>query len=74
MAADIVVNPATDNAFRVLAEKQAREGTSTPAELEGRLRPTYPSVRVIEGIPGETRSERWYVYRDGRWINPDRSV
>jgi hypothetical protein len=74
MAADIVVNPATDSAFRVLAEEKAAEGTSTPAELEGRLRSSYPSVRVIEGISSESRSERWYVYRDGRWINPDRNA
>jgi len=71
MPASILVNPASDATFRRLAETHAANGADTPAELEDRLRSTYPSTRVVEGVSSDATSERWYVYRDGRWINPD---
>ena len=74
MPATILVNPGSDATFKRLAETHASNGVATPADLEERLRQSYPSARVIEGISGNTSLERWYVYRDGRWINPEPSA
>jgi hypothetical protein len=71
MPASILVNPASDTRFKRLAETHAADGADTPADLEDRLRHSYPSARVIQGISSDSASERWYVYRDGRWINPE---
>lgn len=71
MPATILVNPDSDATFKRLAETHAARGAESPADLEDRLRQSYPRTRVIEGISSDSTSERWYVYRDGRWINPD---
>lgn len=71
MPASILVNPASDATFKRLAETHAARGADTPADLEDRLRQSYPRARVIEGISSDSTSERWYVYRDGRWINSE---
>jgi PAS domain-containing protein len=43
------------------------------AELQRRLRETYPNVVVrIRGLHGD-RTEMWYVYRDGTWTPTRRS-
>jgi hypothetical protein len=71
MPASILVNPASDATFKRLAETHAARGPESPEDLEDRLRQSYPRARVVEGISSDATSERWYVYRDGRWINPD---
>ena len=34
------------------------------------LRGEFPRVRVQPGVV-DGNEWRWYVYRDGKWINPD---
>ena len=41
-----------------------------PAELQVRLRATYPLAVVRPRVISSEPSSLWYVYRDGRW-NPD---
>ena len=71
MPASCLINPASDATFKQLAESYASNGAESPAELEERLRQSYPNARVIQGIPINSTLERWYVYRDGRWVNPE---
>lgn len=63
----IVVNPAHDQAFRSSAESLLRDGADTVQELEATLRGKYPSARVVIGVR-DGFYQRWYVYRDGRWV------
>ncbi|HEY7023570.1 MAG TPA: hypothetical protein VH371_01275 [Candidatus Limnocylindrales bacterium] len=63
----LIVNPADDLEF----ERRTHELAATsdaPEELEENLREFYSRVRVVRGVTDIV--ERWYVYRDGRWINP----
>jgi hypothetical protein len=64
-----VTNPDTDSDFRSRAEQLASE-VDTPDELERLLRAEYRRARVVRGVTDIV--ERWYVYRDGRWINNTR--
>ena len=41
-----------------------------PAELQVRLRETYPLAVVRPRVISSEPTSLWYVYRDGRW-NPD---
>ena len=41
-----------------------------PAELQARLRETYPLAVVRPRVISSEPTSLWYVYRDGRW-NPD---
>ncbi len=68
----LITNPAADAEFRSRAECLLADGTATPTELQLRLRADYPEASVVRGIV-EPGSERWYAYRDGRWINPGRA-
>ena len=52
------------------AEAFLARGLERPEELEGLLRPEFPSVRVVPGVVDGT-DWRWYVYRDGRWVNQE---
>lgn len=63
----LYVNPASDAAFRRAVEA-ARPASASPEQLQCRLRRAYPrtAVRARE-LEGEL-PERWYVYREGRWI------
>jgi hypothetical protein len=70
MPATILVNPGSDVTFKRLAEAHASNGADTPADLEDRLRERYPRASVVQGISGDS-TERWYVYRDGRWIDSE---
>ncbi len=40
---------------------------STPEELQQLLRQHYDGARVVRGVTDIV--ERWYVYRDGHWVN-----
>lgn len=64
-------NPATDGAFRMTAERILGEDPASPEGLQSVLRHEYPSAAVVRGIE-DNGSERWYAYRDGRWIDPTR--
>ena len=44
-----------------------------PAELQVRLRETYPLAVVRPRVISSEPTALWYVYRDGRW-NPDPPV
>ncbi len=68
MKVQLVTNPAGDTSFRMAAEKLLADGAMSPAQLQSLLRSQYPSATVFGGIE-EAGSERWYVYREGRWIN-----
>jgi hypothetical protein len=62
----LITNPQSDTDFQRRAEQLA-EGVETPEELERLLRRSYARARVVTGVTDIV--ERWYVYRDGRWIN-----
>jgi len=62
----LVANPQSDVEFQRLAERLASE-VDAPEQLEGLLRERYPRVRVVTGVTDIV--DRWYVYRDGHWIN-----
>lgn len=62
----ISVNPSDDAVFASRANELVRQ-IGSPEELEAELRPNYPDVRVVRGVTDIV--ERWYVYRDGRWIS-----
>lgn len=64
----LVLNPRDDPAFESEASGLL-DAVSTPADLQRRLRATYPDAivraRDLSSEPGTV----WYVYRNGHWIN-----
>ena len=68
MKVQLVTNPTGDANFRMAAEQLLSGGAMSPSQLQRMLRPDYPSATVFGGIE-EAGSERWYVYREGRWID-----
>jgi hypothetical protein len=62
----LIVNPTNDAEFQRSASEFATQA-DTPEELERLLRQKYSRARVVSGVTDIV--ERWYVYRDGRWIN-----
>ena len=69
----LVVNPATDRAFREFAEQAAvtLEHAAPPADLERKLRARYPrAVARARDLHGEVLRV-WYVYREGYWVLPN---
>lgn len=62
----LIVNPTNDTEFDRRAHELAAR-SDTPEQLEAALREQYPRARVVRGVTDIV--ERWYVYRDGRWIN-----
>lgn len=70
----IVSNPETDTQFASVASWFVSKGVDTPGELERRLNERYPRARVVVGMAGGADAERWYVYREGRWVNDQRSA
>jgi hypothetical protein len=66
---DARVNPRTDPDFVALVDSLVAV-VADPAELQARLRQTHPLTVVRErGLSGEPVAV-WYVYRDGRWVDP----
>ena len=64
----IVRNPAGDAGFEEAVNDGMRDGTTSPALLEGRLRERYPRAVVRpRDLAGESTTV-WYVYRDGYWV------
>jgi hypothetical protein len=43
-------------------------GAASPEQLEASLRSAYRAVNVSVAI-NDGHEQRWYVYRDGRWVN-----
>jgi hypothetical protein len=62
----LVINPTSDAEFQGHAEHLASRAEE-PEELERLLVARYPHARVVRGVTDIV--ERWYVYRDGRWVN-----
>jgi hypothetical protein len=74
LAPQLITIPTADATFRHFVQRaHDRAGAESAAELEGRLRRTYPRVVVRErGLVGEPAA--WYVYRDGAWRDPGRDT
>ena len=70
----LVVNPADDDVFGQFAEVLVEDGASSTGELERRLRPTYSKAVVHARELSSEPFVIWYVYRDGRWVNPHHAV
>lgn len=66
MTVRLITNPQTDTDFARRAEELASE-VDSPEELERLLREQWHRARVVRGVTDIF--ERWYVYRDGRWVN-----
>jgi hypothetical protein len=66
----LVLNPRDDEQFVGLCHSLLRDGIATPDGLERALQGRYPDAIVrARGLASEPVAV-WYVYRDGRWINP----
>lgn len=66
----LVVNPRDDADFVGFAEAAA-DGSSSPGELQARLRGRYPLAVVrARDLDGEPHTI-WYVYRDGQVKSQD---
>lgn len=63
-------NPLSDSEFRRRAEALLADGVHSPTELQVRLNDGYPEAVVVSGID-DRGSERWYAYREGRWVSSD---
>jgi hypothetical protein len=66
----LVVNPADDDVFGDFAEVLVNGGASSTGELERRLRPVYSRAVVHARELSSEPFVIWYVYREGRWVNP----
>jgi hypothetical protein len=60
------VFPRDDIDFVALVDAESLDATS-PADLEVRLRTSYPEVIVRARDLAGDQTEVWYVYRDGSW-------
>lgn len=67
--ANTYLNPWNDPDFVADVEAEIEGGIADAGELQRRLSVAYPDVLVRRrGLAGEPES--WYIYRDGRWVNP----
>lgn len=69
MTVRLITNPVSDDEFQRRAQELAGRA-DTPEQLELMLREYFKRARVVRGVTDIV--ERWYVYRDGRWINSTR--
>jgi hypothetical protein len=51
--------------------RAAAAATVEPQDLERALSGRHPNVRVHNGVTESDGGPRWYVYREGRWNEPD---
>lgn len=66
----LIVNPIGDQVFAEFAAALVEHGALSTTDLERRLRTVYPSATVHRReLVGEAVLI-WYVYRDGRWVDP----
>src|SRR4051812_5521812 len=62
--------PGSDASFRAHVMELAARGPDSPATLQRHLEEAFPRAFVRErALSGERQT--WYVYRDGRWTNPE---
>ena len=69
-----VLNPDTDDDFAHDVNTLATPDLQEPGQLENALRDSYPKATVRNGVAESDGRIRWYVYRDGHWIEPDRNI
>ena len=67
----LITNPLTDTRLERAAERFLGEGVDEPEDLEEQLRADFPRVRVVPGLV-DVNEWRWYVYRDGSWVNSEK--
>jgi hypothetical protein len=65
----LILNPASDATFREVVDRLFERYFATPDALEQAVRGRYPSAKVFEGVKDASGRPRWYVYRDGHWVN-----
>jgi hypothetical protein len=65
------LNPQSDEEFVRRVESLVADATG-PGELQEKLRRFYPSAVVRERSLSGELVPAWYVYRDGRWVPPER--
>lgn len=70
MKVQLLTNPATDDLFRISAQRILGRKSESPEDLQTGLQADYPRVSVVRGIE-DNGFERWYAYRDGHWTHPD---
>ncbi|HYI21934.1 MAG TPA: hypothetical protein VEX62_04775 [Candidatus Limnocylindrales bacterium] len=63
----LIINPESDAGFVNDVERTVATHREMPSDLEQALRPTYPNVKVRDGVTEQDGRKRWYVYREGRW-------
>jgi hypothetical protein len=64
----LFLNPADDLSFVGEVERWMDEGVAEAAELERRLRDSYPRAVVRPRDLSNEPFVVWYVYRDGHWV------
>jgi len=64
----LVVNPTIDEVFGAFAQTIVDHGSTSPVDLEARLRVVYPLAVVHAREIAAERFLIWYVYREGHWI------
>ena len=69
----LVTNPATDMAFSTCAQSLVEHGAGSIGELELALQVVYPRAAVHARELANESVVIWYVYREGRWVSPERS-
>jgi hypothetical protein len=67
----LFLNPADDLAFVGEVDRLMDDGVAEAAELERRLRDSFPSAVVRPRDLSNEPFVVWYVYRDGRWVASD---
>ena len=68
MGPALFLNPADDPDFVAEVERLMEEAFDEAADLELRLRRSYPHAVVRPRDLSNEPSVVWYVYRDGHWI------
>ncbi len=71
MQPTLIINPPSDTDFTAFVHECAQNVADSHA-LQECLRARYPkSVARVRALAGESGAV-WYVYREGRWVPPDR--
>jgi hypothetical protein len=65
----LIINPRTDEQFVDDVNEQSVHA-ATAEDLARALRAQYPNVLVRPRELDGERTQVWYVYREGRWVDP----
>ncbi len=68
--AALVINPISDDGFRLAVEQAIHDGASDPTALADALRARYPRLVARRREISDEPHDVWYVYREGSW-RPD---